>query len=1128
MASREHFLARLLELPRVQDKDVRRGIFRQTIAQLGMGDQGGGPLALAGVDPNALARSVQIALGDALLDDIDFIGPSAAAVALYQIAGALPLGTERREIGRKVLNYLYKGNAETFSALASRMALGSIRPLRGAGIRARVALAVALPPQADSGVDRLALAIVMRRELAREWINATAVGSLPERRLAARLCERAAREAAKRADAGDAFPLRVFQAIVNPARYQSPPRPDGIDPVGPAWRSLLADRETLVWRHVAVARGLLCAAVPEFVDQIKGLLQPHLTPTEWRRGATSLVARVAVDRERGLSDVMGVLDGPLLKRDPGIAMAMCWGLTPVAEVEPEAAEEMAEAIATVAPITIADSLVELRQQVRGFAAQAAEICASALRNSLSRPEIDDGLAALARCILDDLETDGERRELLQAMSRSLGAFAETGTVEAYKLAKEGLGVAQQRVGQLEGLEVGYHGGVGAAGPRKQAMELLRDLDATLLESRTLTNLLLLDRAPGSEATGVEAVDDLDARMARWLLDRRRRDVTPEEIKQQLTLQQRQLRALLHLIDGGSTDFGDDHERRLRVRARWTLGVRAYVNQITKQPQTRLTRAIIATVARAFDALVRDGAAEPIDAFLFAATHFNDADHLNIVGEASMQPDVVQLIAHYQGFMRHEHRGDAAERPRARVEAFKRFLHAFPSQATLRSEAFRTTAWTLVHALESVMEARSLRALVPTESAAAGAGPLALVEDAISQLQQLVLGAERRCSEQVSQQRLVLPRRHALAHAVENAVNTENDSEMVESLMATMRAAEATLPAAIASLVTEVLPRLQTLQIERAELAPIPLVHNKRVNLPDWIPARRIIGGFYVLKPLGGGNVGSVFVVKRAEERHKPDAERFALKVPEYNATAARTIAETEFLQLFREEAGALLSIPEHSNIARFVTFDAGAKPKPLLVMELIEGVSCERIVSSQSLHTRMALDVLDGVMAGLEAMHSTGIAHLDVKPSNVILRERGGQPVLVDFGLSGRRIRPGCATLCYGAPEVWETAPGGHAPGSATAADVYALGCFAYELLTSQTLFDGTSDMAIIAAHVAHDGLPPPIERMAQSASLQPLAMFLYQCLRYDPDARPAVAHLRLEFKDVRHALDGKGWPLRP
>jgi hypothetical protein len=1125
MAPREHFLARLLEMPRIEDPGVRRGIFRQTITALGLEDASGGPLALAGVEPKSLGRSVQVAFADGLIDHLDFIAPAAAAVALYQIANALPLSAERRAIGRKVLGYLWQGNAETFASLAARMALGSTKPLEGAGVRARVALALELHSgSAEAATDRLALAIVTRRELAARWIGQAATGSLPDRRFAAKLIERAAREAARRATAGDTHPLRIFEGVVHPARRSqlSPPRPDTLDAVARAWHTLLADRETLVWRHVGVARGLLCAAVPQFVDEIHNMLRPELSPTEWRRASTSLMARVAVDRGRGLADAHALLDGPLLKRDPGIAMSMVWGLGNAAEVEPEAADELLEVIASLSPISIADSLVDLRFEVPGSGGRAAEMCASALRSSLSRPELDDGLSALARSILQDLEDEGASRELYQTERAAVEAYGEHGADKALELARRTLEIATERVASLSELDAGYDAAPGTTETRRRAMELLRDIDATLLESRTLSNLLLLECPPGVEATSVEAVDDLDARLAHWLLDAKRRSATPEEVKTQATLHQRQLRTLLHLIDSASTDFGDDQERRTRVRGRWTLAVRAFVAHLRKQPNTRLTRAIIATIARACDALVRDHAAEPVDVFLYVASYLGDPAHMSIVAEASMDPDVTQLLTRYLEFAAAPVAGPASDQARARIAAFRRFLEAFPIQTTLRTEAFRTTAWSLVRGLESITSAGSLRALSPED----GATPLAEVEDAILQLGQLVVGAERRASDHVGKQ-AVRPKQHQLAHAVEGFVNTESESELVEALTATARYADTVLPAGIAQVVTQTLPRLAQLRIDRPSLPPHAEARSLKLDLPPWMPPRRIIGGFYVLHQLGGGNVGTVFVVKRAEERHDPKADRFALKVPEYNATAARTMSEAEFLRLFREEAGALLSIPEHRNIARFVTFDAGAKPKPILVMELIEGVSCERAVSSQRMTMELAVRVLDGVMAGLEAMHEAGIAHLDVKPSNAILREQGADPVLVDFGLAGRKIRPGCATLSYGAPEVWESTPATAHNGLALAADTYAFGCFAYEILTGQTLFDGTSDIAIISAHITHDGLPPQVQRMAQTPQLQPIAMLLYQCLRRDARQRPRMSEVRREFEKVRPVLAHHGWPLR-
>ncbi len=1080
-------------------------------------------MALAGVDPNALARSVQAAAADKLLENLDFIAPAAGAVALYQIAGALPLGAERRAIGRKVLAYLYRGNASTFASLAAKMAMGSTRPLSGAGVHARLALCLHIRGAADAAVDRLSLAIASRRELASGWLSAAATGSLPDRRLAAKLLERAAREATRRATSGDGHSLRILNGTYSQTGFNSPPRPECFDNVGAAWHTLLADRETLVWRHVAVARGLLSGALPQFIDEIRSLLRPELTPTEWRRGATSLVSRIAVEREVGLNEAMDLLDSPLLRRDPGIAMAMIWGLTPVAEVEPEAADELLEALANIYPIPIAESVVELRHEIPGIGAKAAELCATALRSSLSRPELDDGLSSLARGILNDL-VGGRNHELRTAVNRALNAYDEHGTREAFDGARAALAIAADRVTDLEDLDVVYHASAAASEQRQKAMALLRDLDITLLESRQLNSLLLLDRKPGSNATGVIPIDDLDARLAQWLLDPKRRSATPEEVKTQSTLLQRQLRALLHLIDGGSTDFGDDHERRIRVRSRWTAAIRVFVEHVRKESRTRLTRAIIATVARAFDALVRDSAADAVDIFLYTATHFTNPQHIAIVAEASMHPDVTQLLGQYVHFVKREYSGTANEQAKARLEGFKRFLEASPGQTTLRAEAFRTTAWTLVRALESVMTTNSLRPLVPQEPAASDAGPLAQIEDAIVQLQQLVVGAERRCAETVSKHHAVRTRPHALARAVENAINTDSDSVLVEALTATARAADATLPAAIAAMVTQTLPRLATLQVDRPSLPEIA-IHSQPNRLPPWVPARRILGGFYVQNAIGGGAVGTVFVVTRAEERHKPDAERFALKVPEYDATAARTMSETEFLKLFRQEAGALLAIPEHPNIARFITFDAGAKPKPILVMELVEGINCERVINSQSLTAQTALVVLDGLLAGLEAMHAVGIAHLDVKPSNVILRE-DGQPALVDFGLAGRQIRPGCATLAYGAPEIWEGVEA--KPGPPTAADVYAFGAFAYEALTTKTLFEGNSDVAVISAHITHDGLPPAVNELAKYPHLQPLAMFLYQCLRGDPNQRATAHVLRQEFAKVATGLAEQPWPLKP
>ena len=174
-----------------------------------------------------------------------------------------------------------------------------------------------------------------------------------------------------------------------------------------------------------------------------------------------------------------------------------------------------------------------------------------------------------------------------------------------------------------------------------------------------------------------------------------------------------------------------------------------------------------------------------------------------------------------------------------------------------------------------------------------------------------------------------------------------------------------------------------------------------------------------MRALSAGAVGSVFVATRVEDKGRDrTAERFALKVPEYSASVARSLSEAEFLTMFRDEASALIALPQHPNLARFVTFDAGSKPKPILVMELVEGTTLEHLLEARGVDTARVLQVLDDVLRGPRGDALGGVGHLDLKPSNVVLR-RDEQAVLVDFGLAGRHIRPGCATGAYGAPEVW-------------------------------------------------------------------------------------------------------------
>jgi serine/threonine protein kinase len=171
------------------------------------------------------------------------------------------------------------------------------------------------------------------------------------------------------------------------------------------------------------------------------------------------------------------------------------------------------------------------------------------------------------------------------------------------------------------------------------------------------------------------------------------------------------------------------------------------------------------------------------------------------------------------------------------------------------------------------------------------------------------------------------------------------------------------------------------------------------------------------------------------------------------------------------------------------------------------------------------LAVMDDVLAGLEAMHGVGIAHLDIKPSNVVLR-RGEQGVLVDFGLAGRKIRTGCGTGPYGSPEVWGVVPDGVSP-SPAAADIYAFGCMAFEMLTGTVLFDAPNEVTQITMHVSHDGNPLPMRALAANPEVGPLASALVPTLRRDPAQRPTAEQLRRELRAVAGMVQDAAWPAK-
>jgi serine/threonine-protein kinase len=184
------------------------------------------------------------------------------------------------------------------------------------------------------------------------------------------------------------------------------------------------------------------------------------------------------------------------------------------------------------------------------------------------------------------------------------------------------------------------------------------------------------------------------------------------------------------------------------------------------------------------------------------------------------------------------------------------------------------------------------------------------------------------------------------------------------------------------------------------------------------------------------------------------------------------------------------------------------------VMELLDGMDLESMVRQHGpLGPNRVIHILGQVCESLEEAHVRGLVHRDIKPANIHLGRVGllhDFVKVLDFGLvksfsSGNSdlsvgtaagLTPG--TPSYMAPEM---ALGEKVDGRA---DIYALGCVAYYLLTGQMVFEATSGVQMIAKHVRAEPVPP--SRRASIVVPPALEQLILSCLAKRPEDRPSTA----------------------
>ncbi len=269
-----------------------------------------------------------------------------------------------------------------------------------------------------------------------------------------------------------------------------------------------------------------------------------------------------------------------------------------------------------------------------------------------------------------------------------------------------------------------------------------------------------------------------------------------------------------------------------------------------------------------------------------------------------------------------------------------------------------------------------------------------------------------------------------------------------------------------------------------------------------------LGSYQLEYLIGQGGMGEVWRAK-----HRLLARDAAVKLIRPEILVGRSMRDESVIRKrFEREARATASLRSPHTVA---LFDFGVTKDGLFyyVMELLMGIDLQTLVTRYGpMPPGRVKNILIQVCESLEEAHRLSMVHRDVKPRNIFLSKLGTQldfAKVLDFGLVKTRFQndeslttmdgTATGTPAYMAPEI---AMGTKAIDGR--ADIYALGCVAYFMLTGELVFDEGSATAIALAHVQKVPIPP--SQRTEINIPERLERLIMQCLDKDPTKRPHSA----------------------
>jgi tRNA A-37 threonylcarbamoyl transferase component Bud32 len=239
--------------------------------------------------------------------------------------------------------------------------------------------------------------------------------------------------------------------------------------------------------------------------------------------------------------------------------------------------------------------------------------------------------------------------------------------------------------------------------------------------------------------------------------------------------------------------------------------------------------------------------------------------------------------------------------------------------------------------------------------------------------------------------------------------------------------------------------------------------------------------------MGAGSIGQVFQLE-----HRVTKRRQAAKV-----LLSDMASDSQFLRFMREiEVQGRFDHPNIATVHDVLHFKASL----ILVMELVEGRSLEKLLQEGRLSVRDGINYISQTLSGLEYAHTRGVVHRDVTPGNLIVTP-DGRVKLTDFGLAKslgdyQLTSDGdlVGSLYYMPPEQVRR----HSEPDPRS-DVYSTGAVLYEILTGKKLFEYTNRLSLMLAQVQEQ----PIQPLDIEPEIGPeLNAIVLKALAKDPEQR--------------------------